>query len=523
MNLEGLLTSKKAFNLTTATPLQRAICRVAEGKGTGLPAAAVQEYFGAEPPLGLVPSLMVLVCGVRSGKSLIAGCAAFFSALTADLSHIPLHERARVVIVAPTIANAQMTFRLLTGAINSAPALKAVVVSGLDNKEEITVRRADGRFVDIVIVAAHRGGVTLRGTWLAGYVLEETAFFGAEATGYVVSGEELLRAAATRLVPGGQGWIISSPMGPSGLLYDLWKTHFGQPGEVVIVHAPTLAMNSITVNKTMIAEIRKRDPDAAAREYDALWSDADTVLVPAMHIDDAQRPADAFHVEPIEGQSYVAAMDPATRGNAWTLVIATRHLEKPHQSVVYNKQWIGSKVAPLNPDDVLKQCKDILERYRVDRAATDQWSADANRAIAKRHGLYLYDISASQVENVEIFTSMATKFADGEVEVPPDPYIRNDLLGIRKKVSSRISIVLNKTPDGRHCDYAPAIARVLAMHCGEPVKVPPKRGTREFIELQRAMEKMKAMEEAEKRTRKENRMLNRAALSGNWRKFKDHV
>lgn len=518
MDLELLLTSPAAFGLTTATPLQRAITRAAQGKELGLDPTAVQSYFGQAPPLGLIPSLMVLVCGVRSGKSLIAVCAALFCSLTANLTQLLPHERARTVIVAPTIANAETTFRLLVGAINTAPALKAVVV-GEPTSDKVTIRRSDGRFVDVVVVAAHRGAVALRGTWLAGYILEETAFFGADSAGYIVNADELLRAASTRLVPGGQGWIISSPMGPSGLLYDLWKTHWGSPGEVLVVRAPTLAMNHVTVNAKMIEEIRKRDPDAAAREYDALWSDADAVLIPAVHIDACV--GTYLEIPYVEGQSYVAAMDPATRGNAWTLVISTKNHEKPMHTVVLARQWVGSKVAPLDPGVVLKEQAAILQSYGIDRAATDQWSADANKTIARQHGLYLYDIPASQIDNVEIYTSMATKFADADIQIPADPVVRNDLLGIRKKVSSRISIMLLKTPDGRHCDYAPALARVLSMGCADPVLVKPKKGTPEYWDMLRAEEKEWARLEAGKRVRKENRADNKAAKTGNWRHFRE--
>lgn len=518
MNLESLLTSKQAFGLSSATPLQRAITRAAEGLPLGLPEDDVKKYFGAAPLMK--PNLMVLVCGVRSGKSLMAVCAALYSALTADLSALLSHERARVVIVAPTIANAETTFRLLIGAMQSAPLLKRLIV-GDPKSDLISIRRSDARVVDIAVVAAHRGAVALRGTWLAGYVLEETAFFGADATGYVVNAEELYRAAATRLVPNGQGWVISSPMGPQGLLYDLWKIHFGKPAEICVVHAPTLAMNNVTVNAKTIEEIRKRDPDAAAREYDALWSDADLVLISSIHLDAAER--EELEVPWVEGQSYVAAMDPATRGNAWTLVVASKYLEKPSQRVVFAKQWIGSKVKPLDPDDVLRQCAEILQTYELDRCMTDQYSADANKAIALRHALYLIDATSTQADNVDLFTSMATKFSDGEVEIPKDPFVRNDLLGIRKKVSSRISIVLPKTPDGRHCDYAPAIARVLDMGCSDPQPVLPKPGTEAWANYVRAQEKQQAKDLAAKRARGSEQDLKKAIKRGDWRRVKKEM
>jgi hypothetical protein len=514
MDLESLLTSPNGFRLTTATPLQRAICRASQGKPTGLSPEDAQRHFGIEPTQR--PSMMVLICGVRSGKSLIAGAAAFYSALTADLSKLPLHERSRVVVCAPTVANSETTFRLLTGAVNAAPALKALVV-GEPTSGEMTVRREDGRHVDILVVAAHRGAVALRGTWLAGYILEEVAFFGDNATGYIVNGEELLRAASTRLVPGGQGFIISSPMGPSGLLYNLWRTHFGKPGEVLVCHAPTMAMNSVTVSPGVIEELRLRDPDAASREFDAVWADQDTALIPAAHIDAAMRCEEILPY--VEGHTYTAAMDPATRGNAWTLVVCSLYHETPHQRIVFAKEWIGSKVKPLSPDAVLAEQAQILRDYHLDRCATDQHAADANKDIARRHRLYLYDIASTREENIDLFTSLATKFADGEVELPPDHVLRNDLLGIRKKVSSRVTIVLLKTPDGRHCDYAPAIARVLSMGCRPPTTPKPKLGTPEHEAMLRAEEKAEALASARKHARMEDKEANKAAKAKNWSYF----
>jgi len=66
LTLEQLLTSTKAFNLPSATPLQRAITRAAAGLPTRLPIDDVRKYFGAEPTIR--PDLVVLVCGVRSGR-----------------------------------------------------------------------------------------------------------------------------------------------------------------------------------------------------------------------------------------------------------------------------------------------------------------------------------------------------------------------------------------------------------------------------------------------------------------------
>lgn len=514
MDLESLLVSPGTFNLTSATPLQRGICRAIDGNPVGLPADAMMKYFGCTS-IPEQPRLVVLVCGVRSGKSLMAVAAAFHSALTADLSQLLLHERARVCIVAPTIANAAMTFRLLTGAIQMSKALKSVVI-GEPTSDTITIRRADGRMVDIVVVAAHRGAVTLRGSWLAGFILEEVAFFGADTTGYVVNAEELLRAAETRLVPGGRGFIISSPMAEEGLLFDLWKAHFGMPGRILVVHAPTLAMNYVTVSAESVEAVRRRDPDAAAREFDAVFASSMASLIPTQHIDMCMRKT--TDLPPEEGLSYRAAMDPATRGNAWTLVIATKAMrdERLKQVVVLNRQWIGSKVNPLDPDEVLKEMAEILQPYGLNAAETDQFAADFIKAIARRYGLYLYDKASTQAENVELFTSLATKLADSEIELPNDPVIRSDLMAIRKNVKSSIRIVLPRTPDGRHADYAPPIARLMASPVSDPTALPPKPDDPEYPKFIALQEKAEAQKYAMRKEKKAVKELNRQFRNGNF-------
>lgn len=519
LTLESLLTSDAGFALTSATPLQRAIMRAAEGR----PIDDILEPYDRMKFFGMVdvpltrPRLVTLIAGIRSGKTFIAGAAALHSALTADLRKLPRYEKARVTIVAPTVSTADITFSLLTGAINEKPHLRALV-AGKVTSDTITIKRGDGRLVDIVVVAAHRGGITIRGSWLAGFVLEETAFFGADQQGYKVNAEELLRASRTRLVPGGQGWIISSPMGAQGLLHDLWRAHFGQPGTTLVVRAPTLAMTGgLTISAEEIEEERKRDPDAASREYDAEWSDSDAQLIAASHLDLSRR--SQLFLPPVEGCTYAAAMDPATRGNAWTLAIGTRDWRdgKIKQVIALAQQWQGSKVKPLSPDAVLKEIALIVKLYGLTTITTDQFSADALRVIARRHGVTLWDRASTATENVDLYTSLATKFADEMVEIPDDPVVRADLLAVRKKVTSRVSIVLPRTPDGRHSDYAPVIARVIDMPTREP---PPPRLVQTAMDRaveEAAEERAVAMRGAAKRQRVSNKRLNRQLKRGNYR------
>lgn len=465
-SLERLLTAPTGFDLGSASPLQIGLARAADGVplGEGLTDEEIERHFGCErSAIGLVaPVIVVLVAGVRSGKSLIAACAAVKGCLGADLSRLKSHEVARFAIVAPTVDNAQATFRLLTGSVTSSPALKRLVV-GDSTSDTLTMRRPDGRIVEIVVVAASRGAVTLRSRWLVGFVLDEVALFGSEPTGAAVNAEELLRGAETRLVPGGQGWLISSPFGPQGLLYDLYREHFGKPGRYLVVHAPTTAMNP-AFPVEQIEAIRARQPDVAAREYDAQWIDAATAFFHGQSIDRATRkgPLVVGH-EP--GHFYVCAIDPATRGNAWTLALATlRQTETGHRpTVVLVKQWQGSRVAPLSPRVVLKEIAALLRPYGLNVVWSDQASGDALKDLAASAGLTLVVEPSTQASKLAMYGNVETLLSTGNVDLPPERLVKQDLLGVRKLIGRNgVSIDLARTSDGRHSDYAPSVATALA-------------------------------------------------------------
>lgn len=437
-----------------ASPLQLAICRAAVGQPLGnvLSREELDRYFGTADVPAAVPQLVVLVAGVRGGKTFLAACAAIAGCLRADCSRLKRYEVPRFAIIAPRTDVAGATFAILLGIIRNSPVL-ARMVEGEPTTDTIVLRRPDGIRVEIVVVAASSGGVTVRNRWMTGAVLEEVAQFGAEATGAAVNAEEILRAAQTRLLPGAQAWLISSPYGPQGLLHALWKRHFGKPGAVLVVHAPTRAMNPSFPQATIDA-IARDNPDVAAREYMAEWVDADSAYFESALVDAATR-AEPLILPPGAHGGIGAGTDAGTRGNAWTLALAWK--DRSRTIVGGCWQWTGSKASPLSPKAVWSDIATICRRYLVNVIAADGWSFDANRDFARAEGLQL--VEARSADRDSRYQALRALLASGSLELPPDPVVRSDLLGVRKvATSSSVKIVLPRTADGRHCDHAPAIA-----------------------------------------------------------------
>jgi hypothetical protein len=507
LSLEHLLTAPTGFDLP-ASPLQLAIARAADAEpiGDDLTDDEVDRHFGcARSRLGLaLPVLVVVVAGVRGGKSMLAACAAVKGCLSADLSKLKVHEIPRFAIVAPTVDNAQATFRLLVGSVTTSPKLKRLVV-GEPTADTLTIRRPDGRVVEIVVVAASRGAVTLRSRWLVGFVLDEVALFGSEPTGAAVNSEELLRAAETRLVPGAQGWLISSPFGPQGLLFELYKAHFGEPGRVLVVHAPTRAMNP-SFPAEQVEAIRARQPDVAAREYDAAWIDAESAFFNGQQIDRAMR--DAPEVIPFEdGHEYVCAIDPGFRSNSFTAVVATlRATPSGHRpTVVLAKQWTGSKSSPLSPSAVLRELAADLRPYRVDLVYSDMFAGDALRDLADGAGLTLVVETTTQASKLAMYGNLETLLSTSNLDLPPIPLLKQDLLGVRRRVGRNgVTVDLARTADGRHSDLAPSTATAIAKAVMAPnvPKPRPAIGSTEWVEEDRERRRQEHMRREEQIARR---------------------
>lgn len=256
----------------TLTPGQRVLCGIAfDGMEPdaleGADRELARQIFG---DVDTIPpgarNVLAAMCGARAGKSYIL-CALrlLHLSLTVDLSMLAPGEVASGPIVAPDMRLAQQTLRYITGAVDAAPGLAAMVRK--QGVEALTLLRPDGVMVTMECLPATRGGSAVRGRALFGAILEEACFF--RGSDSVINDEELFKAVAPRIVPAGQLIIASTPWAESGLLYDLYEHNWGSPTDALSAHAPTLLLRNDEHTRELVEKERERDPDNAAREFDA--------------------------------------------------------------------------------------------------------------------------------------------------------------------------------------------------------------------------------------------------------------
>jgi hypothetical protein len=499
-SLEVLLSSPSYFGLTSATPLQRAICQVADAGRVLTPTDEILHAFGGALPAAR-PRELTMLSGTRTGKSLLIAALAVRATQACDLSGLARGEVPRYPIISLRKDLADVVFEHVRGTILAQEALRTLLLEE-PTADTVVLRHPSGRPVEIKVVAGARAGVTLVARWLVGVAFDEFPRMVGDTDG-VVNYDDMRSAVLSRLLPGAQVSNIGSPWAPFGPAYDQVQSGFGRPSaDRVVVWAQADLMNPVWWTPERAADLLRQDPDAYRTDYQAQFLEPEELFFPASLIESSTRRApEILTREP--GYVYAAAMDPATRSNAWTLVVGTRRDSR--RIVCRAHQWVPQG-RPLDPVAVFAEMRTICESYGCNVVRTDQWSVDALRSLADRVGLILVQQDFTASDQYEAYKQSQTWLTLGQLELPPVAALLDDLKRVRRRVTQAgLSIVLPKTGDGRHCDFAPALVRLLSALHDDYEQPNPPRGTVARAELE-----ARRMEEAEEaafagHTRQRNR------------------
>jgi hypothetical protein len=458
-SLEHLFCSPDYFGIEDATPLQRAICRIVEGR----PLGSLAEHPHVRLAVGdvsslprVAPSVAVLCAAVRGGKSALAAAGGWSAAMRCPDEGFTPGERPRVPIVSVHKDQAQPTLDHLVGALENRPRMRDSVILPM-TADTVALRHPSGREVEIKVTAGARAGATLAARWLAACTFDEAPrMVGVDAG--IVNLDDMLRTVEARML--GPIWLVGSPWAPFGPVYDLVQEHHGRPTpECVVIRARGDWLNPRYWTPERQAQLQRRNPTAYRTDFEADFADPAEALIPSATIEACTR-AEPIEVPPHPLHTYTAAIDPASRSNAFTLVVATR--EGKRVRVVLARQWKPLPGHPLKLDEVLGHIAALLRPYRVTSIDSDDWSGDALVALARAVGLTLVPWADGAADVSEMYLELSRRMALGEVELPPDGEMRSDLVRCQRAVTQAgVTVHLPKTRDGRHCDYVPALARVV--------------------------------------------------------------
>ena len=486
-SLHALWGDEMGFGVTTLTPLQEAKALASEGLPIpdhlwdherskavmGLPgvegAHDVREAFGGRRPMSHRPSKVVDLSGIRTGKSQQAACAGVRAARLCDSTGMRPGEVPRVPIVSTATDNARATFGHLVGALSSSSVLRPLLLEE-PGADSVLIRSERDWPVEIKVVAGARAGSTLVARWLAGCIFDEAPrMLGQdEAT---VNLEEQERAVIGRIRPGGQIWELGSPWAPSGPVYETFQEMFGRPNKhTLVVRGRAFDLNPFWWTPERCRLLFEKDPDAYRTDVLAEFADPETALLPA-HLVEASMRSEPERLEPGKGWDYSAGMDPGTRGNAWTLVVWSRD-EHGKLRQVLSEEWVGTRQDPLNSKEVLSEVAALVIPYGITSIYTDQYLADPLRDIAGAVGLALTEVTSQGREKAKVYLGIRERLVTNQLEFTPSRQQRADLVAVKRRVTTDgVKIVLPRTGDGRHCDFAPANMVALKRYLDLPAVV----------------------------------------------------
>lgn len=468
LRLEGMLTDKRGFDLGKATPLQRAICRSLDGEDIGdelWSDPQVQAGFGGARPEAWRPKIFVIAAAIRSAKSMITAAKAVCLSQTVDLTGVTVGDEIRIPILAPEKDQAHAVFNHIVGNVVNRPLLRGLLVED-PTADSIKLRHPTGYIIEIKVTALSRFATTLVGRWLPAAIFDEAPRMVGEQDG-VRNLPDALDAIAGRIRPGGFIGLIGSPHAPFGPMYDLINEHFGKPSrDVVVVRAPGPAMNPEYWTPERCEDLRRTRPAAYRTDVLAEFADPEEAMF-GLDLVEARTRKGPLEREPMRGHNYVAAMDPATRGNAWTMVLleCTGHDEdlNPRYAVALTREWKGSKEQPLKPDVVFAEMSALLQPYGCTQVITDQFACDVLMPMAAARGLYLYADALTQQKRFEYCSRLKVALEQDCLELSPDPKVGRDLVSVRRRITQNgVTIHLPETSDGRHADFVPALMLGLA-------------------------------------------------------------
>lgn len=432
-------------------------------------------------------------CGRRAGKSSTLSRLAVVEALYGH-HDVPPGDTGIVAIISTDRKEASKrldTVRAILDALGVAYKPWGEGVQGI---------RLIGQRIGFCVYTASVAGVS--GFTSIFVLCDEVAKWKDADTGVNPANEVLKSVRPTMAtMPNARIVLSSSPYSVLDAHYDAFEQ--GNNDFQIVAQAPSWVCNPTLTE----ASTRELEPDEKAweREYKAIPSaEVESSLLEEVTVLACTRKRHTGDLPRAAGWTYAAAMDPAQKRHAWTLVIVGQG-PKGIRHVVCARQWVPKPKKPLKSEDVLSEIHDILAEYGLKSVHTDQAGTENLRSIIRllppEKRTFLVEepwTPASQATAYDFLKKLAESRRLG---LPDDKWIRADLLGVVKKITRSGMSYLLIERDGRHSDYAPSIALAIA-DARFPHKAPAPPKTEEQREREGKSKMLRDREKEYERAKK---------------------
>ena len=389
------------------------------------------------------------ICGRRAGKSRMSALVAVYLTTCRQYKALAPGERGVFMVIAADRLQARVVSRYISGLLHSTPVLEQLIASETKTAIELTT----GITIEIH-TASFR---TVRGYTVVGAVLDELAFFptddAAEPDREIIAA--LRPAMAT--IQGAVLLCLSSPYARKGELYKAHRNHYGKDGDVLVIQAPTRALNT-TVPQEVIDRAYADDEASARAEFGAQFRLDVESFVSREAVDKAVIPG-RLELPPVLGVRYVAFLDFAGGGGEDSATLAVAHEEERDGQKVFTLDAVREVRPPFSPEQVCADFAVLLRRYSIGAATADRWAGLFPVEHMAKHGV---TVRQSAKAKSEIYKEFLPLLNSGSVELLDSPRLLAQILGLERRVARGGQDSIDHAP-GSHDDVANAAAGALTL------------------------------------------------------------
>lgn len=467
-------------------------------------ALARQMFGNVETIPAIAREVSVQVKGARIGGTLRASYRRLHLALTLPLPSLAPGEWASAPVIAPDLRLARQALRFDVGAVKRVPALAALLEQ--ESSDSYVLRRPDGHCVVSECLPAARGGTAGRGRSLVCVHLSEACFF--RDRDFVVNDEEIYRAVAPRVIPGGQVIIESTPWAASGLVHGFFERDFGKCSTALVSLCRTDLMRPDRRTRAMVARERERNPDNARREFDAEFMAAnassffDPRAIKTATVETLPLPAPPPKLDDDEPEELFAfATDLGFRRNSSALAGVKRDADDLYTVVVLEERIPDG--APLKPSVVCSDFARIAKGYGIDSVLGDEHYRETVAEHLEAAGLYLVPAPGGATGKADVYVAARTLLHENRVRLPNHERLLRQLREVfsRPLAGGGISVESPTWKSGAHGDLVSALVLALwhASRQPKPERQPAPPTDADRLRAESEARKQKLIERAQRR------------------------
>ncbi len=340
--------------------------------------------------------------------------------------------------------------------------------------KEIVKQNSDGILLKnrLAIVPGYPNIKIFRSYAIPVVVLDESGFYYKDAES-ANPDFEIIRAIEPSMAqfPDRKRISASTPWSKDGILWEDFNAgtsggkiadpeERGKYKDLLVLHAPTPAMDNPILDRRWFAKQFIKDPDAYVREILARFVDSISGLIPEallrLAVVDAPKQREALPRGPGDPSPvYIAAMDPAFRHDKFAFTILHHD---PREGLVQDLicEWKPQPDVRLDPEEILSEIASYLRVYHTTTVYSDQYQLESLQQLALQKGFVIVGIDFTRNSKSKIYGSFLNLLRQGKVRLLDHPEQFQELLALERHTMPGGTVGIS-APLGKYDDLASAL------------------------------------------------------------------